>query len=239
MLFVVSVILCIQLTPLYLVYRPPDWLVALFESRFPTVIFRNNAITDRHVALTIDDAPSSRTLEILDVLDKHAVTATFFVIGNQVEGREDILEEVVRRGHELGNHAWEDEPSVSLTIDELQRQVRQVEGLLLSIYAKVGKSTADLPRYFRPGSGFFTRSMVGMLEGAGYKLALGNIYPHDPQVKYAWLNARHIVSMLRPGGIIICHDRRGWTAPMLDQALPRIKAKNYKVTRLSELMQRA
>lgn len=233
-LVMLSVLFCL-LMPLYIVYWPPNWVFALFEARFPTVIFRQTNATARHIALTIDDAPSSHTLAILDTLDRHQATATFFIIGQQVAGNEDILEEIVWRGHELGNHAWADEPSRSLSQEELERQLKEVDGLLLSVYRKFDM-VEQMPRFFRPGSGFFSRTMLEVVERTGHRLALGNIYPHDPQIPFSWLNARHIVRMARPGGIIICHDRRAWTLPMLETVLPRLTKKGYTVSRLSDLM---
>ena len=73
----------------------------------------------------------------------------------------------------------------------------------------------------------------------GYRLVLGGVYPHDPQVASPWLNARHVLSMVRPGAIIVCHDRRPWTAPMLRKVLPELKRRGYRVVSVSELLQEA
>jgi peptidoglycan/xylan/chitin deacetylase (PgdA/CDA1 family) len=88
----------------------------------------------RIVALTIDDAPSPYTREILDILKENDATATFFVIGNQVPGSEEILADIVRAGHELGNHAMHDEPSVSLSSDVLAQEIDQVDALINHAY---------------------------------------------------------------------------------------------------------
>jgi peptidoglycan/xylan/chitin deacetylase (PgdA/CDA1 family) len=65
------------------------------------------------------------------------------------------------------------------------------------------------------------------------------VYPHDPQIGYPSVNARHILSMVRPGSIIICHDRREWTAPMLRKVLPELKRRGYRVTTVSGLLKAA
>lgn len=73
----------------------------------------------------------------------------------------------------------------------------------------------------------------------GLRIALGSVYPHDPQVPYAWMNAAHILSMVRPGSVIICHDRRSWTVPMLGRVLPELRKRGYRVVTLSELVKDA
>lgn len=60
---------------------------------------------DKTVYLTFDDGPSGNTLALLDVLDKYNVKATFFVVGSQIPGREDILREIAARGHTVGMHS--------------------------------------------------------------------------------------------------------------------------------------
>ncbi|MDU7286263.1 MAG: polysaccharide deacetylase family protein [Corynebacterium kroppenstedtii] len=96
-----------------------------FETRTPRPPDRTTATTDKVMALSIDDAPSPHTDDIMSVLRDNDAHATFFVIGSQVDGREPTLEKLVREGHELGNHAMHDESSRALSNDELERQLQQ------------------------------------------------------------------------------------------------------------------
>ena len=225
--------LCI--IPLYLIYKPPESLINYFQSRWQDVLW--HVQTDRKiVALTIDDAPSQYTDEILEALKRNEAAATFFVIGAQVAGQEATLRNIVSNGNELGNHALHDEPSRKLDDDTLAAHIRGVETKINDAY-----TFADIPpppqRYFRPGSGFFSTRMRELVKNMGYRMVLGSIYPHDPQVHSSRINGRHILSMLRPGGIIICHDRRKWTAPMLKEVLPEIKRKGYQVVTITQLLE--
>lgn len=130
-----------------------------------------------------------------------------------------------------------DEPSRSLNTTTLVEQIQSVEEMLHKAYAAV--NTEPPPKYFRPGSGFFSQKMRDMLGRLGYRLVLGNIYPHDPQIRFWRINASHILSMLQPGSIIICHDGRSWTAPMLRKVLPEIKRRGYRVVTVTELLKEA
>lgn len=234
------------IAPFYVIYRPPGVLIRWFAYRWPDVLWHvplsalvrdGQGKVDKVIALTIDDAPSEFTAEILTVLKEQRAQATFFVIGGQVGGRSGLLEDVVSMGNELGNHAMHDEPSRSLKPETLTQEVKEVEGYIDATYDVLG-----LPhprRYFRPGSGFFSTRMREQIREMGYQMVLGNVYPHDPQIPYPLVNARHVLSMVRPGSIIICHDRRGWTAPMLRKVLPELTRRGYRVTTVSGLLEAA
>lgn len=235
MLIVLSVI-SLLIVPFYLIYKPPTYLVRYFQWRWPDVLWRVS-ISSKVVALTIDDGPSVYTNEIMQILNTNAATATFFIIGSQIAGQEKILQDLIRNGNELGNHAMHDEPSRSLSDATLVDQIHSVEGTVHEAYTAVDAEPP--PKYFRPGSGFFSERMRKTLGRLGYRLVLGSIYPHDPQIPFWRINANHILSMLRPGAIIICHDRRSWTAPMLRKVLPEIRRQGYRVTTVTELLNEA
>ncbi|OTA64698.1 carbohydrate esterase family 4 protein [Hypoxylon sp. EC38] len=211
-------ILLLLFAPFYVVYKPPRSLIRYFARRWPDVLWEVE--TDKKiVALTIDDAPSEHTQEILGVLNGHEATATFFVIGGQVPGREETLADIVRSGSELGNHAMHDEPSRALSDEELTSQIEAVRERIRDAYVTAnGENPKMPPQYFRPGSGFFSDRMRKL-------------------ISWAWLNARHILSMVRPGAIIVCHDRRKWTAPMLRKVLKKLTADGYRVVSLTEMLE--
>lgn len=219
-----------------LIWRPPAVVIRYLQRRWPDVVWQGPNIDEKVVALTIDDAPSEHTQELLEILQANAAAATFFVIGSYMPGREDILQQLVVSGNELGNHALYDEPSWKLSDDELQSQILTLDKKIGAVY-KAARLPCP-PKYYRPGSGFFTSAMRQIVKNLGYRLVLGSIYPHDPQIHSATLNAWHVMSLLRPGAIIICHDGRSWTAPMLRMILPRIKNRGYRVVRLTELLQK-
>jgi peptidoglycan/xylan/chitin deacetylase (PgdA/CDA1 family) len=234
-LLLLSIVL-ICFIPLYWIYKPPSVLISFFQWKWPDVLWRVT-ISSKVVALTIDDTPSEYSTEIMQILKENDATATFFVIGAQVPGRESTLQDLIRHGNELGNHAMHDEPSRSLKDATLIEEIHTVEEHINAAYNELGVKLP--PKYFRPGSGFFSDGMRRLLARLDYRLVLGSIYPHDPQISLWRVNANHILSMLRPGAIIICHDRRGWTAPMLRSVLPRIRQQGYEIVTVSELLRQA
>ncbi|EEA27387.1 polysaccharide deacetylase (NodB), putative [Talaromyces marneffei ATCC 18224] len=201
------------------------------------------------IALTIDDAPSVYTTEIFEILKANDAIATFFIIGSHVSSMEDegdkILQNLIHGGNELGNHAMYDEPAYKLPDDELVSQINQVDKIIQNAHeaAKgVPIATADdtaFPRYYRPGHGWYNAKMRSIVSRLRYKLVIGDVYPHDPQIPFARVNAAHILRMARPGGIIICHDGRPWTLPMLRSVLPKLKRRGYRIVNVTELLKYA
>lgn len=254
-LLALLLVVLLLLLPFYITYRPPVLLIRYFQYLWPDVLWevppkdlpvdlRNGSGSNKKkiIALTIDDAPSEYTREILQILRENDAHATMFVIGGQVGGREEVLKEIVAGGNELGNHGMHDEAAMSLDVDELEAQIERVQGLIRQAYVDAGKGNnggGPEHQYFRPGSGLFSIEMRAMVARLGYRLALGSIYPHDPQIPYWWLNAWHILSMARSGGIIVCHDRRSWTIPMLRKVLPELRRRGYDIVTLSTLLEAA
>lgn len=223
------------LFPLYFIYKPPSSLIRYFQRRWSDVLF-HHPTANKVVALTIDDAPSSHTNAILDILAANDASATFFVIGSQVAEHKSVLGRMVSSGHELANHAMHDEPSRKLSDSVLAEQIQTVQGMIENAYRSVNKDGPEA-WLFRPGSGFFSSRMRALVSSVGYRLVLGDVYPHDPQVPFAGINARHILSMVKPGSIIVCHDRRDWTVPMLQIVLPELQRRGYRVVTVSKLLQ--
>ncbi|KAF7856086.1 hypothetical protein EAF04_010040 [Stromatinia cepivora] len=228
-------LLSIILISSYTIYKPPHFIIKFLQRKYPDVIFHIPlSPPQRVIALTIDDAPSEETSRILDLLQIYDAKATFFIIGSQVASQRSLIQRIHTEGHELGNHAWADEPSISLPIAELERQIHEVEALLPPNRPITGSKIP--PKYFRPGSGFFNRQLVEKARDLGYRVVLGSIYPHDPQIHHARINARHVLSMARPGGIIIMHDRRSYSAAEIELVLGGLKKRKFRVQSLGGLL---
>jgi peptidoglycan/xylan/chitin deacetylase (PgdA/CDA1 family) len=231
-----SLLLLPFLTCLYVVYRPPALVVRYMMGRFPDVLWHVDT-RRKIVALTLDDAPSRHTPDIMRVLRENDAHATLFVIGAQAQGheREAVLRDAVLAGHELGNHAWRDEGSNALATEQLRAEIVGVKAVIRQAYAAADDAPPP-PNYFRPGGGFFSARMRALADRLGYRIVLGDVYPHDPQMPWPKLNAWHVLSMVRPGSIIICHDRRSWTVPMLEAVLPELRRRGYEIVTISGLL---
>ena len=124
------------------------------------------------VALTIDDSPSSNTLEILATLSKYRVKATFFIISSLAENYPEIVSQIVKQGHEIGNHLTKDEPSIKLG-DRFETEFLKADRIL-SQFASL--------KWFRPGSGFCNQVMSEIVKKHNYEIALGTIWSYDTHI---------------------------------------------------------
>jgi peptidoglycan/xylan/chitin deacetylase (PgdA/CDA1 family) len=206
----------------------PRWLVDPIAARAPGCIYRVST-RERAVALTIDDGPAAATPAILRVLRENDAHATFFLISSHVSGREAIVKQLVAQGHELGHHMTRDEPSIRLEPAAFETDVAQA-GAVIGQFASV--------RWLRPGSGWYTPRMVTTIERAGYRCALGTVYPLDAQIPWPAFAWSYILGNVRPGGIIVLHDgaaRGRRTVRTLERVLPELRARGYRVVTLSEL----
>ena len=212
---------------LLVVVFPPRWLLGLLHSpRVPLYV----VTTDPIIALTIDDGVDPETTpQILDVLDRHNVQATFFALADTLVQHPKLAERIVAAGHDLGNHQTRDERGWQMPPDEFADDIRRA-GSVLAGYGDV--------RYLRPGGGLTTGSIRDAAENQGYRIALGSVFPLDSHIPSINFAAGYIHRRAFPGAIIVLHEggeRGRRTAEILERALPRLKAAGYRIGTLDSL----
>lgn len=185
----------------------------------PDIAYRIDG-TDHTLYLTLDDGPSAATGEILDVLKKHGVKATFFVISDHITPT--VMRRIVAEGHALGHHMKTTKKLDSLGEDEFETEFRDAEKRI----SEYGRIVA-----FRPPGGSLDRKKAGYVRDAGYPIVAGTIYPLDHVLedeRRIECLARHLVVA---GGIIILHDtnsRGPRTARVLDRLIPQLQKDGYR-----------
>lgn len=240
MLYLIPII-CLSLVFLiiFFIYCQPRFVIYLLSKSYPDVLFHINLPSNlRYISLTIDDFPNPHDLsisfEILDLLRLYNAKCTFFLIGSHIQNHENssqiqtLFQRLTMDGHEIGNHGWRDEEAIRLSESELEQQIINTENII-SNYTNSFKK-----KWFRPGSGFFNRTMIQMCTRLGYRLVLGSIYPYDPQMPYPRLNSRFIEYKLYSGAIVILHDRL-ITIETLKRVLPAIQRQNFHIVTLTQL----
>jgi peptidoglycan/xylan/chitin deacetylase (PgdA/CDA1 family) len=184
----------------------------------------------RRLALTIDDGPSPRSDQLLDLLRELQVPATLFLIGDHLErGPAGFVVRALAGGHQIGNHMQVDGVSARLDGASFSAQLLATERAL------------QVPmRWFRPGGGWFHRPMLRQLQAAGYRLALGSLFPLDTTHPPAWFLCRFLLLNAHPGGVIVLHDRPDTlpaTLHTLRRVVPLLQHRGYRFVTLDGLLQ--
>lgn len=184
----------------------------------------------RHAALTIDDGPDPEaTPLILDVLAKHGVKATFFLLGEKAEAHPELVEMIVAAGHEIGNHGWRDRRARSLSAEEFEADLRRTENVLADHAA---------PQWYRPGGGLYSEAMLDVVDQCDYRMVLGSIYPHDAHLHSVAFASKYLEARTRPGDIVVLHDggeRGERTARVLNSVIPKLRERDLELVTLGEL----
>ncbi len=187
------------------------------------------------LALTFDDGPSESTLELLDLLDRYGVRATFFMCGANVRRLPSVAQEVFCRGHEIGNHTYSHRPLYLRSADYIEAEIASAQKVFEDVlYFR--------PKYFRAPFGCRWFGMGAAQERHDLMGVMWTVIGLD--WKYlADQVARRIADRARPGGIICLHDGRGLhinpdiqnTLDALTWALPFLQKQGYKFETISEL----
>lgn len=196
-------------------------------------VFRANRAAAKKVAITFDDGPHPRyTHAILEVLREYGVTATFFVIGVNVENYPEAFEEIVESGCEIGNHTYTHKNVTALGEAEIERELDMTEQAIM-------KYTKEKPTLFRPPQGAYDARVERIAESRKYDIILWSIdtldWAHTPPEKIS----SSVISMLDRGDIILMHDytSHGNSAcDALRQIIPTLLELGYEFVTVSELI---
>lgn len=196
--------------------------------------------TDRKVVyLTFDDGPHPpETERVLDVLREHGARATFFLIGSKVSGNEAVLRRMLEEGHALGLHTYSHAGTFPLLsfdkmladVNEGKRAVESVAGKKISL--------------FRPPFGVTNPTIAKVIRTLGLQTVGWDVRSFDTmfckssehsckQSGYDWYVpvVERIMKQVRPGSVILLHDRLDGASSLLALLLDSLAASGYDFTR--------
>jgi peptidoglycan-N-acetylglucosamine deacetylase len=187
---------------------------------------------EKIIALSFDDGPTFQTEKILKVLEEFDVKASFFCIGNRIEGKEEILKEIDSKGHIIGNHSyshgyWFDFKNTKAFVADLELANK-------AIHDVIGKT----PIFFRPPYGVTTPDLARATKKLNFDVIGWNIRSLDTSIKDPKKVLLRIQKGLKPGSILLMHDTIAGTELVLKEVLIYLQKQNYKVVALDELIQK-
>ena len=173
-------------------------------------------------------------VQILDALGKHQVSATFFLVGNYLETRPDLVKRMVEDGHTVGNHTYHhpdmgsisDWSSFAAELTALEDKYREVTG-------------QEMVKFYRPPQGKYSRDNLQMAKEMGYQtffwsLAYVDWYQDDQPTREEAFDK--LLGRIHPGAIVLLHSTSTTNAEILDELLSKWEEMGYRFGSLEELV---
>ena len=213
-----------------------DRLPAMYEVR------KRGHSDGKKIALTFDDGPDPDwTPQLLDVLRRHRVTATFFLVGEQVQKFPNLVERELADGHLLGNHTY-DHPNLATISDQrlrfelnlTQRMIESVTGRQTLLF-RPPYDTDTAPAFVDQLRPLHTAGTLG------YLCAGADVDSEDydrPGVASIVSNVRRALKQ-SGSNIVVLHDAggdRSQTVRAVDELIPLLKTEGYEFVTLADLL---
>ncbi|MGG0239981.1 polysaccharide deacetylase family protein [Bacillus rhizoplanae] len=189
---------------------------------------------EKIMAITFDDGPDpTYTPQILKILHQYNAEATFFMIGFRIQGNPYLIEQVLKEGHEIGNHTMNHLYARSEAGQKLENDILDGKRYL--------QKWVDKPLLFRPPGGYINESVFKTATEAGYQIVLWS-WHQDPR---DWSNpgkdkiVNHVLKNAKSGDIVLLHDGgsdRSQTVEALKEILPALQKQGYRFVKVSELL---
>lgn len=196
-------------------------LLGLLPARLVTTRARGRR---RTLYLTFDDGPHPEfTPPVLDLLNSHGATATFFLIGERIDRHPGVVRRIVDEGHALGNHSWSHPRMGDLPLPE---QIDEIARTDAALSAFDGRTTHP----FRPPSGVLPTNLLLHFARVGRTIAFWSYDSHDyEQLPAPILLAQIRANPPRSGDTVLMHDDTAATVELLAALLPQWRADGFEV----------
>jgi peptidoglycan/xylan/chitin deacetylase (PgdA/CDA1 family) len=186
----------------------------------------------REMALTFDDGPGPYTAQLLAVLQRYRVPATFFEVGVEEGYFHAGTSAIVAAGDPIGDHTQIHAAMAKLSAADQRTQ-------LLEQISSTGAWGAPYPRMFRPPYGSFNQTTLAVLRQMKMLMVLWTIDTNDYRQPGVPAIVSSALTGARPGAIVLMHDAGGTrteTVAALPQIITGLRAKGYTLVTVPKLL---
>lgn len=200
--------------------------------------FQGVAPGTKQLALTYDDGPNDpHTQNLLEVLARHKAKATFFLIGQYVKQRPEIVRAIVEAGHEIGNHTWDHPLLIKCSGAETRRQLSETQ-------KAIQDACGVIPTLFRPPFGGRRPGTFGAVRSLGMTPVMWNVTCFDWNATSNESIEQKARTQIRGGDVVLLHDGghrqfgtdRHWTVKATETLLREYGEKGYEFVDVKEMM---
>lgn len=179
------------------------------------------------VALTFDDGPNAATTpQALDILAKYHVKGTFFMLGKNIAGNEQLVKRVHDEGHEIGNHSWSHPQLPTLALEQAKKQIEDTQAALRAV---IGES----PKMMRPPYGAINNTLRNAVD---MSFIMWNVDSLDWKNRNTGSIMEQVKKQTYLGSIILMHDIHQTTINALPSVIEYLKKNGYTLVTVSELL---
>lgn len=180
------------------------------------------------VALTFDDGPTGYTPTVVRALERQHAVATFFLIGpHALQRRADVLREY-RDGDAIGDHTVTHPHLTLLPPARVRQELGTAAGQIASV-------TGHRPTLCRPPFGAWNAKVRKAAGAAGLSVVMWNVDPRDWKHHDPRFIERRVLAGVRPGAVVLLHDRYATTPPAVPYLLRALKARGYALVTVPQL----
>ncbi|MGR8981507.1 MAG: polysaccharide deacetylase family protein [Gammaproteobacteria bacterium] len=226
-----------EITPWWLVLPCTIYLAlivygsAIIQANFFSHAYCYANISEKVIALSFDDGPNREyTPQVLSILARHNASATFFVIGKNIQGNESILKQIDADGHSIGNHSYTH--SFFIDFKSLQGFKNELNQTAETVFKIIGRRM----KLFRPPYGVTTPNLAKAANELDYSVIGWSIRSFDTTADTAQIIIRRVETQIKPGAIILFHDASNKTIQVLNQTLSFAKENGYKIVSVERLL---
>ncbi|MFD9719060.1 polysaccharide deacetylase family protein [Streptomyces sp. NPDC059076] len=198
--------------------------------------FRHGSRDRKEVALTFDDGPDPVfTRQVLEILDRYQVRATFFCVGLHINALPDEVRRITDAGHSLGNHTWSHPFLPDLTSSQFRLQIERTSEAF-------EKAVGEVPTFFRPPYGARTPDALGELISDGPAVALWDVDSWDWARPGPEKIAQTVLDHTQPGSMILMHDGGGdrrESVAALPKVIEGLLERDLRCVSVQDLLRRA
>lgn len=180
------------------------------------------------IAMTFDDGPGLDTPRLLDILAEKGVSATFFLVGRNVDARPAVVKAIADAGHELGNHTWNHPDLTKKDETTIRSELRSTSDAIL---AAAGRG----PDVLRPPYGARDERVLSIAGELGMAVVNWNIDSEDWRSKNTEATRARAVGTAKPGGILLLHDIHSTTVDAVPGIIDDLRAQGYVFVTVREL----
>lgn len=181
------------------------------------------------VAITFDDGPSYLTNRLLDILRDNNVKATFFILGKNAEGHQDIVKRQINEGHQIGYHGWGHTAFTKLSPTALDDELNHSDAMI----KQAGDYTVKLTR---PPYGLFNSNVVNQLRNRNQSVIMWSVDPRDWDIKDSPQVYNRVVTATHNGAIILLHDIHPTTIDAVEPIINQLKNSGYYFVTVNTLL---